>query len=57
MMLGYDDINYDDDDDDDSDDTEDDTLGWLGRGQSSNLAGWVPGLALAAGWTRLRRKE
>jgi hypothetical protein len=39
MMLGYDDINYDDDyngddDDDDSDDTEDDTLGWLGRGQS-----------------------
>ena len=58
MMLGYDDINYDDDDDDDdSDDTEDDTLGWWGRGQSSNLAGWVPGLALAAGWTRLRRKE
>jgi hypothetical protein len=56
MMTGYDDINN-DDDLVDSDDTEDDTLGWWVQGQSSNLAGWVPGLALAAGWTRLRRKE
>ena len=56
MMTGYDDINN-DDDLVDSDDTEDDTLGWWGRGQSSNLTGWVPGLALAAGWTRLRKKE
>ena len=55
-MTGYDDINN-DDDLVDSDDTEDDTFGWWGRGQSSNLGGWVPGLALAAGWTRLRKKE
>ena len=56
IMTGYDDINN-DDDLVDSDDTEDDTLGWWGREQSSNLTGWVPGRALAAGWTRLRKKE
>ena len=55
MMTGYDDINN-DDDLVDSDDTEDDTLGWWVRGQSSNQAGWVPGLTLAAGWNQLRRK-
>ena len=37
MMTGYDDINN-DDHLVDSDDTEDDILGWLVRGQGSNLA-------------------
>ena len=56
MMTGYDDI-CNDDNLVDSDATEGNTLGWWVQGQSSNLSGWVPGLALAAGRTRLRRKE
>ena len=51
MMTGYDYINN-DDDLVDGDDTEDDTLGWWLRGQSSNLAGWVPGL-VSSSWVTM----